>query len=410
MAKKNERGKEQRQGSNDHDYFDDDDKDDDSFALLPLVFLGIIEQYAFLNQKTVMLAAQLLRSRVVTASLSQTLLSLVNNLIERLRGNLVVGCPSLGDNETGFEEEEWSEVRIGDLLFKSGGPCTRCATICTDQNTGERSPEPLLTLSAMRNGRANFGIHLYNIPDNSPVQATTISASASLLPVDAQQSISPSWAEKVHIRTIKPWSGVDEPLQENGIATVPSGRYSAEKNKTPLEKLHGAFSETELQTSEAMMMEQAAAPKTVQNSGTKLKNRQLSSNSSSESFTLSKSSSTKLANSSISIANQVQAIHIGDPVSAQKNQRAVTGALASTMTKIHTGSSSSTNGQLHWSKNSATNSATTPIAGEKSNSSPSPNGGVKTSISKESFQISSPSDLGMEGNLAEMQSLIESID
>ncbi|CAL8109547.1 unnamed protein product [Orchesella dallaii] len=340
---------------------------------------------------------------------------IVDNLIERLRGNLVVGCPKLGDNETGFEEEEWSEVRIGDLLFKSGGPCTRCATICTDQKTGERGPEPLLTLSAMRNGRANFGIHLYNIPDYSPtsVATTTVSASASLLPVDAQQSISPSWEEKVHIRTIKPWSGVDEPLEENGIATVPSGRYSGEKNKTPLEKLHGAFTETELQTSEAMMMEQAGAPKTVQNSGTKLKNRQLSSNSSSDSFTLSKSSSTKLANSSTSTANQVQAIHIGDPVSAQQNQRAVTEPLASTtsMTKIHT-NSSSTNGQIHWSKNSVTNSATTttPIAVEKSNSSPNPNGGVKTSISKKSFQISTPCDVGMEGNLAEMQSLIESID
>jgi len=30
-----------------------------------------------------------------------------------------------------------------------------------DQKSGEKSAEPLLTLSATRQGRANFGIHLY---------------------------------------------------------------------------------------------------------------------------------------------------------------------------------------------------------------------------------------------------------
>lgn len=45
--------------------------------------------------------------------------------------------------------------------LQSGGPCMRCATICMDPYTGERSSEPLLTLSAMRGGRPTFGIHLY---------------------------------------------------------------------------------------------------------------------------------------------------------------------------------------------------------------------------------------------------------
>lgn len=37
----------------------------------------------------------------------------------------------------------------------------RCATICMDPLTGKKSAEPFLTLSRIRGGRPNFGVHLY---------------------------------------------------------------------------------------------------------------------------------------------------------------------------------------------------------------------------------------------------------
>ncbi len=349
----------------------------------------------------------------------------------------------------------------------------RCATICTDQKTGERGPEPLLTLSAMRNGRANFGIHLYSSTSSDDGIAT----SSSLLPsssvplpiVNAQQSIFTSLKEKVHIRTIKHGSSStggseDQPLLENGIATVPSGSNSVERNKIPLEKLHhrgdddGAYTlspttitatttsvakeDLQQQRSEPMMMMGQAAPtagstpatKNVQNSGIKLKNQQLSSNSSSQPFTLSKSSSVKLANSSISIANQVQAIHIGDPVSARKSRRPeVTTTSNTTSTTNNTTSSSSylppspknhapsANISFHvagqqllydQSKNSSSDTFDAAITTEKSNSSLTPNGGVKSPILRDTLQVSPDNQKNQKQTqkFVEMQNLIESID
>ncbi len=46
------------------------------------------------------------------------LLQMVNNLIERFRGNFIVGHPKFGENLAPFEEEEWSNITIGDLVFK----------------------------------------------------------------------------------------------------------------------------------------------------------------------------------------------------------------------------------------------------------------------------------------------------
>lgn len=46
------------------------------------------------------------------------MLQVVNNLIERFRGNLIVGHPIFEENDEPFGEEEWSGTRIGDLVFK----------------------------------------------------------------------------------------------------------------------------------------------------------------------------------------------------------------------------------------------------------------------------------------------------
>ncbi|XP_045209996.2 molybdenum cofactor sulfurase-like [Mercenaria mercenaria] len=79
----------------------------------------------------------------------------IDNLVDRFRANLIVsGCDP-------FEEEGWKSIQIGILHFKSQGTCTRCQMVCLDQQTGERSKEPLKTLAVWRGTKVPFGIHLH---------------------------------------------------------------------------------------------------------------------------------------------------------------------------------------------------------------------------------------------------------
>lgn len=61
-----------------------------------------------------------------------------------------------------FEEDEWKDFTIGDIKFKAVKPCARCVITTTDQQTAERSDEPLRTLSTFRkNGnKVLFGMNL----------------------------------------------------------------------------------------------------------------------------------------------------------------------------------------------------------------------------------------------------------
>jgi uncharacterized protein YcbX len=79
--------------------------------------------------------------------------------MDRFRPNLVVtGCPP-------FAEDTWPRFRIGDVTFRSSGPCARCIMITTDQATAERGKEPLRTLATYRRDAidptdVNFGQNL----------------------------------------------------------------------------------------------------------------------------------------------------------------------------------------------------------------------------------------------------------
>jgi uncharacterized protein YcbX len=76
--------------------------------------------------------------------------------MDRFRTNLVVsGCEA-------FAEDTWKRFRIGDVVFRAAGPCTRCTITTTDQTTGSRGKEPLATLARFRRDAAepsavNFG-------------------------------------------------------------------------------------------------------------------------------------------------------------------------------------------------------------------------------------------------------------
>jgi len=81
--------------------------------------------------------------------------------MDRFRANLVVaGCGP-------HAEDTWKRFRIGDVVFRSAGPCARCVVTTTDQATGDRGVEPLRTLATYRRDPAkhsnvNFGHNLVN--------------------------------------------------------------------------------------------------------------------------------------------------------------------------------------------------------------------------------------------------------
>jgi len=61
-----------------------------------------------------------------------------------------------------YEEDNWKDFKIGELSFKAVKPCARCVITTTNQDTAERSNEPLKTLSEYRkiNNKVMFGMNL----------------------------------------------------------------------------------------------------------------------------------------------------------------------------------------------------------------------------------------------------------
>uniref|UniRef100_A0A182W4P5 Molybdenum cofactor sulfurase n=1 Tax=Anopheles minimus TaxID=112268 RepID=A0A182W4P5_9DIPT len=78
----------------------------------------------------------------------------LDSLVDRFRGNLII------ETARPLEESDWHRVRIGQSEFSVDGPCTRCQMICIDQTSGERTAEPLRTISREFGGRMRFGVYL----------------------------------------------------------------------------------------------------------------------------------------------------------------------------------------------------------------------------------------------------------
>lgn len=64
--------------------------------------------------------------------------------MDRFRPNFVV------TGGQAFEEDAWQDFAINDFPFKGVKPCARCIIITTDQETAQRSAEPLKTLANFR--------------------------------------------------------------------------------------------------------------------------------------------------------------------------------------------------------------------------------------------------------------------
>lgn len=73
--------------------------------------------------------------------------------MNRFRPNIVFS----GGNS--FAEDNWRNIKIGELQFCVVKPCARCVLITVDQETGETNKEPLKTLASYRtiNNKVNFG-------------------------------------------------------------------------------------------------------------------------------------------------------------------------------------------------------------------------------------------------------------
>lgn len=64
--------------------------------------------------------------------------------MNRFRPNLVLGgCEA-------YAEDGWARFRVGSIVFRVAGPCSRCIITTTDQATGARGAEPLPTLARYR--------------------------------------------------------------------------------------------------------------------------------------------------------------------------------------------------------------------------------------------------------------------
>ncbi len=75
--------------------------------------------------------------------------------MDRFRPNFVMS------GGLAFQEDGWKEMTIGEQGFSMLKPCSRCIITSTDQQTGERSPEPLRTLSTYRSvgNKVRFGMY-----------------------------------------------------------------------------------------------------------------------------------------------------------------------------------------------------------------------------------------------------------
>jgi len=75
---------------------------------------------------------------------------------ERFRPNLII------EGKIPFEEDGWSKIKIGEIIFKIVKPCSRCTVITVNQKTGEKEPEPLKVLSEFRKveNKVMFGENL----------------------------------------------------------------------------------------------------------------------------------------------------------------------------------------------------------------------------------------------------------
>lgn len=77
----------------------------------------------------------------------------ISGIVDRFRGNLIVSTKSP------LEEKHWQSINMNGVLLKEAGACTRCQMICVDQESGEKTTEPLRTIGRIFEGKMRFGVY-----------------------------------------------------------------------------------------------------------------------------------------------------------------------------------------------------------------------------------------------------------
>ncbi|XP_051815684.1 molybdenum cofactor sulfurase [Acanthochromis polyacanthus] len=131
-------------------------------------------QYLMINVASVELIQKLMSSRQDDSEGDQLLDT--QNVISRFRANLVIA------GVEPFEEDNWSHLIIGSTRFMVAGPCGRCQMVGTDQDTGTKTKEPLMSLSAARTGKVTFGVYLSHQLPESSTAATVLSVGSLVQP------------------------------------------------------------------------------------------------------------------------------------------------------------------------------------------------------------------------------------
>uniref|UniRef100_A0A7N6B1H1 Molybdenum cofactor sulfurase n=1 Tax=Anabas testudineus TaxID=64144 RepID=A0A7N6B1H1_ANATE len=115
-------------------------------------------QYLMINRASVELIQKLMISRQDYSEGDQLLDT--QNVISRFRANLVIA------GVEPFEEDNWSHLIIGNTQFVVAGQCGRCQMVGIDQDTGTKTKEPLMSLSAHCTGKVSqkqLLLHLVNV-------------------------------------------------------------------------------------------------------------------------------------------------------------------------------------------------------------------------------------------------------
>ncbi|XP_072247525.1 molybdenum cofactor sulfurase isoform X1 [Leuresthes tenuis] len=127
-------------------------KPGEAFSASPFLSLVNEAQYLMINRASVELIQNLMSDRQDGCEGDQ--LPDTQNVIRRFRANLVIA------GVEPFEEDNWSHLIIGNTRFMVAGQCGRCQMVGVDQDTGMKTKEPLLSLSAHRAGKVTFGVYL----------------------------------------------------------------------------------------------------------------------------------------------------------------------------------------------------------------------------------------------------------
>lgn len=131
-------------------------------------------QYLMINRASVELIQKLMSSRQDDSEGDQLLDT--QNVISRFRANLVIA------GVEPFEEDNWSHLIIGNTRFVVAGQCGRCQMIGIDQETAAKTKEPLMSLSAYRDGKVTFGVYLTHQLPECPTTASVLSAGSCIQP------------------------------------------------------------------------------------------------------------------------------------------------------------------------------------------------------------------------------------